>query len=500
MDGQNVGALVIIALYMMIPLAIGFAASKKALPTSEDYFIQGRGMGSVAVFFTVVTTWWSAFAFLGSNAFFYTRGPLYWTAMAWNVFFGIIYYVIGKRVWHFGKINKYMTPKDFFVHHFGSTKLGNFIVIILMIFTVPNLQIQLTGGAYLIEVGSNGLVPFWLAALLFYLIIIIYVWAGGVRAIAWTDVIHGTLLFFGMVFAGFYIANLLGGTTSMFEMLAVERPQNLALHENDWMGWVAMFFITPIGVMMGPHMWTRMYAVKSGKIFSFMPFLVGFVALAYIGSMLVGNSANMLIGQDFTPADTVLPVILLRYAPFVLASFILACGATAAMSTANSQVHSMASIYALDFHKTYINKSISDKKIVWVGRYSILVLSAFAYVMALFATELLVTIGLLALAGTAQVIVPTVGALFWRRSTVAGTWAGLSVGIVVLILFNWLSIFGGTNLRAPGPFAYGGGGLFALLCNIVVFIVVSLLTKPRPEALIGEINEQYKEFYHGKDA
>ena len=500
MTGENIGALTIIALYMMIPLAIGFLAGKKSLPTSEDYFIQGRGMGSMAVFFTVVATWWSAFAFLGSNGFFYTRGPLYWTAMAWNVFFGIIYYVIGKRVWHFGRINKYITPKDFFVHHFGSTKLGNFIVIILMIFTVPNLQIQLMGGAYLIEVGSNNIVPFWLAALLFYLIIIIYVWAGGVRAIAWTDVLHGTLLFFGMVFAGIYIANILGGTGSMFEQLAVVRPENLTLHQNDWMGWVAMFFITPIGVMMGPHMWTRMYAVKSGKIFSFMPFLVGFVALAYIGSMLVGNSANVLLGTGFPSPDHVLPVMLLEHAPFVLAAFILACGAAAAMSTANSQVHSMSSIYALDFHKTYINKKASDRQTVWVGRYAILVLSAFAYVMALFATDLLVTIGLLALAGTAQVIVPTVGALFWRRSTVAGAAAGLGVGIVVLILFNWLAIFGGTNLRPPGPFAYGGGGLFALVCNVIVFIVVSLLTKPRPDALIGEINEQYKDFYHGKDA
>ena len=37
--------------------------------------------------------------------------------------------------------------------------------------------------AYLMEVASGGALPFWLGALLFYLVIIIYVWAGGVRAI-----------------------------------------------------------------------------------------------------------------------------------------------------------------------------------------------------------------------------------------------------------------------------------------------------------------------------
>ena len=495
MTAQEIGALTIIGLYMMIPLVMGFIASRKALPTSEDYFLQGRGMGGIFVFFTVVTTWWSAFAFLGSNAFFFTRGPLYWTAMAWNVFFGVLYYVLGKRIWYFGRTNKYMTPKDFFVHHYGSNKLGNFIVLALMIFTVPNLQIQLTGGAYLIEVGSGGMIPFWLAALLFYVVIIVYVWAGGVRAIAWTDILHGVMLFFGMVFGGIFVANLLGGPVDMFRQLAVARPENLILHDGDWMPWIAMFLITPIGVLMGPHMWTRMYAVKSSKIFSIMPFLIGFVALAYMGSMLVGNSA-VILEPNIDRPDTVLPVILLQYAPYFFAVLVIACGATAAMSTANSQVHSMSSIYAIDFHKAYINKHISDQKLVWVGRYAILVLSAFAYVMALFATDLLVIIGLFALSGTAQVVVPTIGALFWKRSTVAGAAAGMAVGLLLIVVFQFQPF----GITAPGPFAVGGGGLLGLLCNAAVFVVVSLLTKPRPDAIINEINDQYKAFYHGKNA
>ena len=101
MTGQNIGALVIIGLFMLIPLAMGAIAGKKSLPTTEDFFVQGRGMGSIAVFFTVAATWWSAFAFMGSNALFYARGPLYWTAIAWNILFGVLYFVVGKRVWFF---------------------------------------------------------------------------------------------------------------------------------------------------------------------------------------------------------------------------------------------------------------------------------------------------------------------------------------------------------------------------------------------------------------
>lgn len=488
MTASNVGALLIIALFMLIPLAMGAYAGRKSIPTTEDFFVQGRGMGSVAVFFTVAATWWSAFAFMGSNSYFYLKGPLYWTAIAWNILFGILYFVVGKRVWFLGKINNYITPKDFFKHQYGSEALGNIVAVIMLIFTLPYLQIQLTGGAYLIEVASGGIISFKFAALMFYLVIIIYVWSGGLRAVAWTDIFYGILLFFGMIYGGIYIAGLLGGPTEMFGQLKEVKPGNLVLEDNAWMAWLAMFIITPVGSFMGPQLWTRMYAVKSARLFNLMPFLLGFAAIAYVGSMLVGNSA-VILEPAIEQTDKVLPVILYKYAPFILASFIIACGAAAAMSTANSQIHSMSAVYTVDFHKTYINKNLSERQLVWVGRWCILILSAVAYVMALYVPGLLVNIGLVALAGTAQVIVPTAGALFWKRSTTAGAISGILVGTVLLVIFTFIP---GT---IPGPFAFGGGGLLSLICNIIVFLVVSSFTKARPERLMAELEKQYDDFY-----
>ncbi|MDO4552034.1 MAG: sodium:solute symporter family protein [Bacillota bacterium] len=497
MSGDNTAALLIIAFFMLFPLGIGFVAKGKSVATTEDYFVQGRGMGSIAVFFTVAATWWSAFAFLGSNGYFYTTGPMYWTAIAWNIFFGIMYFGVGKKIWYMGKLNNYITPKDFFMHQYGSESLGNVVAVIMLLFTIPYLQIQLSGGAYLIQVASGNTIPFALAALLFYVVIIIYVWAGGLRAVAWTDIFYGILLFFGMMFAGFYVASLLGGPVEMFHQLEETFPGQTVLAEGRWMNWLAMFIITPVGSFMGPQLWTRIYAVKSGRLFNLMPFLLGFAAIAYVGSMLTGNSGKLLY-PDVAElvngnADYILPTVLFNHAPYVLACFLMACGAAAAMSTANSQIHSMSAVYTIDFHKAYFNKNMSERSLVWVGRWAILILSAIAYVMCLYVPGMLVTIGLVALGGTAQVMVPTMGALFWKRSTVAGAMSGLIVGIVILtcFTFGWLPI--------PGPFASGGGALLSLIINIVVFFVVSLCTKPRPEALMNELKQQYSDFYHGKD-
>ncbi|SMP43761.1 sodium:solute symporter family protein [Anoxynatronum buryatiense] len=484
---NNAIAIVIIGIFMLIPLSMGAIASKKSLPTTEDFFVQGRGMGSIAVFFTVAATWWSSFAFLGSNAFFYTRGPVYWTAIAWNILFGILYFVVGKRVWYFGKKNNYITPSDFFNDHYGSKFLTDLIAVIMLLFTVPYLQIQLTGGAYLLEVASGGIIPWRVGGLIFYAVIIVYVWAGGLRAVALTDVFYGVLLFFGMIFAGFYVAGKVGGVEVLFQTLVRTAPENLTLPgpmgNAGPMLWVSMFIITPLGAFMGPQLWTRMYAVKSSRLFNLMPFLLGFAAIAYVGSMLVGMT-GVILEPGLERADTILPVMLFKYAPFVLASVITACGAAAAMSTANSQIHSMSAVYTVDIHQKYVNTNMDQKSLVWVGRWAILIFAALAYFMSIFIPGLLVNIGLIALSGTAQVIVPTAGALFWKRSTAAGAIAGLLVSNALLAAYTFIPMF-------TPPFGMHSG-LLTLIVNIIVFVVVSSMTKPRDQALMERIDSLKK--------
>lgn len=486
---QNVIAILIIGLFMFIPLWMGAVAGKKSLPTTEDFFVQGRGMGSVAVFFTVAATWWSAFAFLGSNAYFYTMGPVYWTAIAWNILFGVLYYVVGKRIWFYGKKNNYITPSDFFRDMYGSDSLANLIALIMLIFTLPYLQIQLTGGAYLIEVASGGLIPWQMAGLIFYAVIVIYVWAGGLRAVAWTDIFYGILLFFGMIFAGFYVAAQVGGVDALFAKLKVTAPQALTLPgptgKAGAMLWVSMFILTPLGAFMGPQLWTRMYAVKSSKLFNLMPLLLGFAAIAYIGSMLTG-STGIILEPGLKKADTILPVMLFKYAPFALASLILACGAAAAMSTANSQIHSMSAVYTVDIHQRFINKNMSQKSLVWVGRWAILIFAAIAYLMSVFIPGMLVTIGLVALSGTAQVFVPTAGALFWKKSNTYGAFAGIIIGTAVLCIYTFIK-------GITPPFGMHSG-LLSIILNTVTFIVVSLVTPGRDSKVMDKINKQ-KDIY-----
>ncbi|MBM7702742.1 sodium:solute symporter family protein [Metabacillus iocasae] len=484
----------IIAAFMIIPLVVGFFAASKSANTSEDFFIQGRGMGAVAVFFTVAATWWSSFAFLGSNATFYTHGPVYLTALAWNLLFGFMYYAIGKRVWFLGKKFNYITASDLIGDFYNNEKLRVIVAAILLIFTIPYLQIQLTGGAYLIEVASGGTIPFWLSALMFYFVIVVYVWVGGIRAVAWTDIIYGALLFFGMMYAGYYISQNLGGPTGMFTQLMETSPAHLSLPgPQGTMGypmWFSLFVVTAIGAFMGPQIWLRMYSVKSGKLFNLMPFLLGFAAIAYIGSVLAGFS-GVLLEPNIANPDQVLPIMLMKYAPFALASLILAAGAAAAMSTANSQIHAVSTIVTLDFYQRYVKPDASQESIIKVGRWSLIIFSLVAYFMALVVPGVLVTIGIAALAGTAQLIVPTIGAISWRRAHPTAAIWGLLSGIAVVLLITFIP-----SLSAPFGFH---AGVWGLLINSLLFVSLSLVLQRKDQHVVQKFEDarrEYNETYH----
>lgn len=483
------GGVIVILLFMLIPLIVGFVAAAKADDSSEDYFIQGRGMGSIAAFFTVAATWWSAFAFLGSNATFYSQGPVYLTAFAWNILFGYLYYIIGKRIWFLGKKFDYTTPSDFMGDFYQSEKLRVIVTVIVTVFAVPYLQIQLTGGAYLIEVASGGVIPFWLAAALFYAVIIIYVWVGGMRAVAWTDIIYGILLFFGLLYAGFHISGLVGGPIALFDQMKEQFPNHMTMPGPEGTGgyarWISLCVITALGAIMGPQLWLRMYAVKSGKLFDFMPFLISLIAFAYIGSVLVGWT-GILVMPDIENPDQILPIMAMDYMPFILASVILAAGAAAAMSTANSQIHAVSTVITKDIYQRYQNPNATDYRLKQVSRYAILFFSIMAYVLALVAPGLLVTIGLVGFGGTAQLIVPTVGALFWKKGNANGAIFGLIGGIAVTVVFTFVP--GLTSPLGLDP------GMWGLVLNAILYVAVSMSTAPREQRVVERFEKAFDEF------
>lgn len=456
--------LMIIFIFTFVPLIIAEIARNRSFSTLEDFFVESRNMPTPLFFFTVYATWVSSFAFLGASSYFYSKGPVYMTAIAWNALFGILLMVLGRKIWRFGKENNCITPTDFFTKAYHSKALSITITCTLLIFTIPYLQIQLSAGAYLIEIASGSMIPWRISGLIFYLIMIIYLWAGGLRAVAMADCFYGVIIFISMLLVGFHMTGKIGSIKELFTHIAENEPEKLVLgtsgNPTDMWLWISMFIIIPIGALMGPQLWIRAYAAKNSRVFKVMPLLLTITAIQYLGIMLAGNAGLVLYPNLKTP-DTLMPLLLTNFAPPILSSFLFCGIAASCLSTANSQIHAISAIYTIDIHRKYINPDASDKKLVFIAKWAVLFSSAFAYLMLLGNPSLIVETGTIAMGGTAQIIIPTLGALLYKNPSALGALWGLLSGIVTLLSLTFL-----------WGISASLSGVIALMINALVFAIL----------------------------
>jgi len=145
----------------------------------------------------------------------------------------------------------------------------------------------------------------------------------------------------------------------------------------------------------------------------------------------------------------------------------------------------------MDIYQRYVSPHASQARIISIGRLSLVGFSMAAYILALTVPGLLVTIGIAALAGTAQLIIPTLGAITWRRAHPVAAFWGLTGGILcVLVLTYGASVSNPLGLHA---------GIWGLLLNSLIFISFSLLLKRRDHNVVERFvtaRHEYTAEYH----
>lgn len=466
---QANSSLIIILIFAGIPLLIGSAAANRSVSTISDFFLCNRSLGTALSFCTIYATWWSSFAFLGSTSSFYTQGPLYWIALGWNVLFGILFCIFGKPLWLQSRLRGYRTPIDFFHDKYRSRHLDMAAIALMVGLSIPYISVQFLGGGIIIEMATNGLIPWRVSALLFFLVMILYIWSGGLRAIAWTDSLYSVLIFTGMLLIGILFIHMTGGVEATFTKLSEVRPESLHLPDvvDGTLGagfWLSLLIIMPLGELMMPQIWIRTYAIKYRRTFNIMPFLLSIATLAYLGTMLAGNAAAVLEPDYPGASDYILPAMLIKYLPPVLMAFIICCAAAACLSTANSQLHSISEILTLDIYKRYFGRKAPEKHLILVAKGFILVIAALAYLLLLFGNlSTIFQTAFLAFSGVIQLAVPAVGGLFWKKGDARSALTGLLTGLAVTFLFSFWK-----------PFVFPvSPGIIGLVCNTGLYFGMS---------------------------
>ncbi len=486
----------LIALYLAFTVVLGAVANRRMSVDMEDFLLYGRKAGFIVLYLTVVATFHSAFAFLGSGGFFYTHGVGFWAAGTWTVLVGAITYVLGTRIWALGKEFGYITPADMLADFYESEAVRVAVAVVSVLFTILYIQVQAQGLGYIINVASGGRISFELGTLVLLVVAAVYLMAGGLRAVYWTDVLQGVWMYVAVWVGALVLSyELFGGPLQLWQAVREQRPDLLTLPGPEGFFtpgmWIGMAVTLSFGIVFQPHMMIRYYTAVDAKTLRLLGATTPIYLLTlYVPAALVGLGGALVL-PDLAIPDQIFPELLFRYAPAWLTGAILAGATAAAMSTLDSILHANMTVLTRDVYQRYIAPDATQAHYVLVGRILVVVLLVIGYLLSVNTFDFLVVLVTLSGAGALQLMPGILGVCMpgGRTLTRAGVLAGLGVGMAVLYL---------TLVVVPHPLGMHGG-LWALLSNALAAWGVSTVTEPPSAATVRRVHGFMEEFVYGTE-
>ncbi|MDH3269937.1 MAG: sodium:solute symporter family protein [Gemmatimonadota bacterium] len=481
----------LIFVYLLATIVLGVVANRRMTVDMEDFLLYGRKAGFIVLYLTVVATFHSAFAFLGSGGFFYTHGIGFWAAGTWTLLVGAITYVLGPRIWALGKAFGYITPADMLADFYESEAVRVVVAIVSVVFTILYIQVQAQGLGYIINVASGGRISFELGTLILLVVAAAYLMAGGLRAVYWTDVIQGIWMYVAVWVGAMYLAyELFGGPLELWRQVQAQRPDLLSLPGPRGFFtpgmWIGMTITLSFGIIFQPHMMIRYYTAVDAKTIKLLGATTPiYLMTLYIPAALVGLGGAVAMPGLEIP-DQIFPELLFAHAPPILTGLILAGATAAAMSTLDSILHANMTVLTRDVYQRYFAPDATQSHYVWVGRGFVAALLVVGYVLSVQTFDFLVVLVTLSGAGALQLMPAILGVCFPgpRTLTRLGVLAGLFAGLATLYV---------TLVVIPHPMGMHGG-IWSLLVNSVAAVGVSAVT-PGPstatlERIHGEVERQ----------
>ncbi len=494
--------LAVIAVYLLILLGIGAAASRR-MKDVRDYFAAGKGLGFWAVAFSARATGESAWLLMGLTglgaaaglkAFWVVLGEVLGVAGAWLL--------LCRRFKRLTDRYDSITVPDYLEDRFRDT--GHVLRIIsagaLVIFVTiyVSAQIDATGKAFESFLGWD----YYAGIAVGFTVVLVYILAGGFLAVAWSDVFQGALMFLGLTtlpIVGLFAA---GGVGPVVDALHTIDPGLLSLAGPD--GWsfsgvigVVSLTLIGLGFLGSPQIFVRFIALKDeSEITKGAAVAIVFTLLADSGAVLIGMIGRALLTEPGQPlesvlgngGESVLPLAVDHLLPLFFVGVFIAIVLSAIMSTVDSLLVLAASALVRDVHQKVQRPDLPDEALVGRSRAATFGLAMAALLIALGVAittpeRTVFWFVIFGWSGISATFCPvTLLSLFWPRMTGRGAVAAMVVGFACVPLFK----FGAPLLPGVGPHFETLGELPpAFLLSGLAGVITSLLDRGGAARLEG---------------
>ena len=514
----------IIALYFVFVLGIGVMA-RRAVSDSIDFFLSGRSLPAWVTGLAFISANLGAVEIMGMSANGAELGistvHYFWVgAIPAMLFLGVV-----MMPFYYG--SKVRSVPEFMFRRFGTgAHLVNALSFALAQLLIAGVNLYLLGSIVHALLGW----PLWVALLVAAAIVLSYITLGGLSAAIYNEVLQ-----FFVIVAALLPLTLIGlhrvggyqGLKDKITEFAGSAPASAAVPPADqqlhsWPGealsgftspfWSVVGIVFGLGFVLSFGYWTTNFvevqrAMASNSISAarktpiigsfpkmFVPFIVilpGMIAAVLvkeIGELKAGGTPPGGASGEGVKYNDSLLLLMRDVLPNGLLGVAIAGLLAAFMAGMAANISAFNTVFSYDLWQRYIRKDHSDDYYLRIGRLATVGATVIAIFTAIVASSFSNVMDYLqTLFGffNAPLFATFILGMFWKRMTPTAGWVGLSAGTLSAVVVAFLSkdAFGSVS-RGVIPLE-GQGAAFvaasaAFVVDIVLSVVVSLVTQPKP--------------------
>ena len=476
-------ALGIIFGWIVISTVIAILAGVLKKFSLEEWFVASRGLSFVVIYFALAAEIYSGFTFLGLAGWAYKFGAPILYALAYFVTAYSTGFMLTPYYNRIARKLGLVTQPDYFVARYESRLLGVLVAIVGVVFFIPYIQLQIGATGIIIELASYGAVERTTAMIIAFIFVAIFIFIGGIRGVAWTNVLQGILMWCIAIALLSVPFITFGGLEQVFKRLEVVSPQHLTLpgaagvHGIPW--YMSTLLLCTLGFWMFPHLVMRAYAAKDEKAIMRSCAWMSWYSILAFPIVIIGLFAVLMYPELVNPDWAVMWTVRDLF-PVWVVGLVGAGGAAAAISTGAGLIQASAGIIARNIIQRGVWPKATDIQTAWIARFLVFLITIVALLLQLYAPALLVALLLMSYSGMVQFFPGVVLGLKTKWVTKPGVTAGLIAGVLVVIL---------TTFVWANPLQIHSG-IWGLMVNFIVTVLVSKMTKPPSEATVKAFVEE----------
>jgi sodium/proline symporter len=440
------GAIIaVLAAYGIVLLAIGFLSTRGS-GSVAGYYVADKKLRSWVVAFSSNATGESAWLLLGLTGMGYLVGiHALWIVVGEVACVALAWVFVGPRFKEYTDRYDSITVPDYLEARFRDTqhvlRLVSVVILLIMVTAYTAAQLTASGKTFSAFLGTTyeAGVLIGLAFILFYTIV------GGFKAVAYSDLLQGVLMFTGLLALPLFGIAAAGGWSEMTARLGGIDPH--LLEPMGKLGWSPAGVASAIGFVgiglafLGtPQLLTRFVSAKSrGEIVDGSAIAIVCIVVFDVGAVFAGMAGRVLFDGLADP-ETILPVMSAELFPPVVTGVFMVIVLSAIMSTVDSLLILVSSALVRDVVQKIFNPDLSERQLSMLGRLTTAVIGIGALALALQEVRIVFWFVLFAWSGIGSAFGPVVlCSLFWKGTTRAGAIAGMIAGFLTTVL--WVLFF-----------------------------------------------------------